>query len=57
MHRLHFTPQKHYYFSIYGTHFCQGLSKPQGLELPEGLGKMKKMKSPHWVWNPLPSGL
>jgi hypothetical protein len=35
------TPQKHY-VSVYGTHFCQRLSKPQGLVWPEGLGKLKK---------------
>jgi hypothetical protein len=22
MHRPHFTPQKHYYFFVSGTHFC-----------------------------------
>jgi hypothetical protein len=30
------TPHKH--FSVSGTHFCQRLSKPQGLVRPEGLG-------------------
>jgi hypothetical protein len=29
MHWLHFTPLKHYYFYVSGTHFCQRLSKPQ----------------------------
>jgi hypothetical protein len=28
-------------FSASGTHFCQRLSKPQGLVRPEGLGKLK----------------
>jgi hypothetical protein len=42
MHRPHFTPQKHYYFSVSGTHFCWRLSEPQGLVWPEGLGKLKK---------------
>jgi hypothetical protein len=36
-HRPHFTPQKHYYFSTSGT---------QGLVLPEGLGKVKKIINP-----------
>jgi hypothetical protein len=42
MHWLQSTPQKHY-FSVSGTHFSQRLSKPQGLVLPEGLGKFKKL--------------
>jgi hypothetical protein len=54
-HRPHFTPQKHYYFSVSGTHFCYRLSKPQVLVRPVGLGKFKN--SPHRVWNPRPSGL
>jgi hypothetical protein len=33
----------------------RGLSKPQGLVRPEGLGKFKK--SPHRESNPRPSGL
>jgi hypothetical protein len=41
-HWLNFTPQKHYYFDVSGTHFCQRLSKPQGLVRPQGLGKFKK---------------
>jgi hypothetical protein len=41
-HQQHFTPQKHYYFNVSGTHFCLRLSKPQGLVQPEGLGKFKK---------------
>jgi hypothetical protein len=41
MHRPHSTPQK-YYFSASGTHFCLRLSKHQGLEQPEGLGKLEK---------------
>jgi hypothetical protein len=32
---------KHYYFSVYGTHFCWRLNEPQGLVRPEGLGKLK----------------
>jgi hypothetical protein len=36
------TPQKHYYFSVSGTHFCWMFSEPQGLVRPEGLGKLKK---------------
>jgi hypothetical protein len=39
-HRPRSTPQKHY-FSASGTHFCQGLSEPQGLVRPEGVGKLK----------------
>jgi hypothetical protein len=38
-HQLYLTPQKH--FSASGIHFCQRLSKPQGLVRPEGLGKLK----------------
>jgi hypothetical protein len=49
-HWPHFTPQKHYYFSISGTHFCYMLSKLQGLVPPEGLGTFKN--SPHRVSNP-----
>jgi hypothetical protein len=30
-HPPHFTPQKHYYFYVSGTHFCYRLSKPQAL--------------------------
>jgi hypothetical protein len=33
------------------------LSKPQDLEGPEGLDKLKKIHSPHWVSKPRPSGL
>jgi hypothetical protein len=40
-HRRRYTPQKHY-FSASGTHFCSGLSEPQGLVRPEGSGKLKK---------------
>jgi hypothetical protein len=29
-------------FSLYGTHFCQRLSKPQGLVRLDGLGQLKK---------------
>jgi hypothetical protein len=42
MHPPHFTPQKHYYFNVSGTHFCYRLNKFQGLVLLKGLGKMKK---------------
>jgi hypothetical protein len=55
MHQPHFTPQKHYYFYVSGTHFCYRLSKPQGLVQPEGLRKFKN--SPHPVLNLRPSGL
>jgi hypothetical protein len=37
-HRLRFTPQEDY-FSASGTHFCQRLSKPQGLMRLKGLGE------------------
>jgi hypothetical protein len=40
--QLRSTPQKHY-FSASGTHFCLGLSKPQGLVQLEGLGKLTKI--------------
>jgi hypothetical protein len=40
---------------IPGTHFCQRLSKPQGLARLEGLGKLKQINSPHRVSNPRPS--
>jgi hypothetical protein len=58
-HPPHFTPQKHYYFYVPGTHFCWRLSEPQGLVRPEGLGKFKKKKkkSRHREQNPRPSGL
>jgi hypothetical protein len=55
-HRPRPAAQKHY-FSASGTHFCYRLSKPQGLVRPGGLGKLKKIISPHGVWNPRPSGL
>jgi hypothetical protein len=45
MHWPQFTPQKHYYFSVSGTHFCLRLSEHQGLVQPEGLGKLKKFTS------------
>jgi hypothetical protein len=41
MHRPHFTLQKQYY-SASGTHFCQKLSKLQGLVKPKGLDKLIK---------------
>jgi hypothetical protein len=37
-----FTPQKHYFYAS-GTHFCQRLSKSQGLMRPEGLDKFIKI--------------
>jgi hypothetical protein len=40
-HRPRSTPQKHY-FSAFGTHFCQRMSKPQVLMRPEGVGSLKK---------------
>jgi hypothetical protein len=51
MHRPRSGPQK-YYFSVFGTHFCLRLSKPQGVLRLEGLGKLKTIHSPHWVLNP-----
>jgi hypothetical protein len=33
-------PQKHYFYAS-GTHFCWTLTKPDGLVLLEGLGKLK----------------
>jgi hypothetical protein len=54
-HRPHFTPQKHYYFSISGNNCCLMLSEPQGLVRPAGLGNFKY--SPHRFSNPRPSGL
>jgi hypothetical protein len=39
-HRPGSAPQKHY-FSVSGTHFCQRLSKPQGLVRLEVLGKLR----------------
>jgi hypothetical protein len=41
-HRPLSTPQKHYYFSASGTHFCWGLSKSQVIVWPEGWGKSKR---------------
>jgi hypothetical protein len=41
MHPPHFTPLKHYYFHVSGTHFYWKLSKPQELVWPVGLGKFK----------------
>jgi hypothetical protein len=40
-HPPNFTPQKHYYFYVSGTLYCERLSKLQGLVRPEGLGKFK----------------
>jgi hypothetical protein len=37
-----FIPQEHKFY-VSGTHFCQRLSKPQGLVRPEGLGKLLKI--------------
>jgi hypothetical protein len=53
-HPPHFTPLKHYYIYVSGTHFCKRLSKPQDLARPEGLGKFKE--SPLRVSNQRPSG-
>jgi hypothetical protein len=55
MHRPRSTPHKNYLYAS-GTHFCQRLSKPQGLVRPEGIGKLKK-KLPHWASNQRPSVL
>jgi hypothetical protein len=41
IHTPHFTPQKYYYFYVFGTHFCYRLSKPRGLARPEVLGEFK----------------
>jgi hypothetical protein len=41
MHHPRSTPQKHY-FSAFGIHFCYRLSKPECLERPDWLGKLKK---------------
>jgi hypothetical protein len=57
LHRLRSTPREHYFY-VSGTHFCQKLSKTQGLVWPEGLDKLKKkIHSPQLVSNPLPYGL
>jgi hypothetical protein len=40
--RPFFTPQKHYFYAC-GAHFCDRLSKPQGLVQPEGLDKLIKI--------------
>jgi hypothetical protein len=37
-----FTPQKHDFYAS-SSHFCYKLSKPQGLVLPEALGKLIKI--------------
>jgi hypothetical protein len=52
MHR----PRSTYLYAS-GIHFCYRLSKPQGLQQPEGLEKLKKIHSPHRVLNPRLSGL
>jgi hypothetical protein len=44
-HPPHFTPQKHYYFYVPGTHFCKRLSKPQGPVRPQALG--------NWINRPI----
>jgi hypothetical protein len=56
MHRPSSTTQKHY-LSASDTHFCQRLSKSQGLVRWEELGELEKKKSPHRFLNPLPSDL
>jgi hypothetical protein len=33
-------PQNIFFIPVTGTHFCWRLTKPQGLERPEGLGKL-----------------
>jgi hypothetical protein len=43
-------PETLFFCSWYN--FCLRLSKPQGLERPEALGKLKKTHSPHRVSNP-----
>jgi hypothetical protein len=42
---------------IPGTHLCYRLCKPLDLERPEGLGKLKKMHSPHRFSNQRSSDL
>jgi hypothetical protein len=42
MHQLDSTPKKHLFFSDSGIHFCERLSKPQGLVQLEGEHKLKK---------------
>jgi hypothetical protein len=54
-HRPHFTAKKHYSFYVSGTHFCQRLSKQEGLVRQEGLDRFKI--SPRPVSEPRPSGL
>jgi hypothetical protein len=54
-HRPHFTPQKHYYVYVSGNHFCQRLSKPQGLVRPEGLEFCSKFLNLAVEWHMLPS--
>jgi hypothetical protein len=44
-HPPHFTPQKHHYFYVSGTHFCYRLNEPLGLVRQEGLGKLKNVTS------------
>jgi hypothetical protein len=48
-------PRYIFFFNVSGTHFCQRLSKLQGLVRLEVLGKCKM--SLHRVSNPCPSGL
>jgi hypothetical protein len=50
MHRPYFTPQKHYYFYVSDTHFCQELSIHRGLVWLEGLGEFKKITSSGSSW-------
>jgi hypothetical protein len=42
-HRPCYTSQKHHFFSVSGTYFCQMLSKPYGLVQLEGLDTLKKL--------------
>jgi hypothetical protein len=44
-HPPHFTLQKHYYFNPSGIHFCQRLSKPQGLVRVRLFCNLKKNNS------------
>jgi hypothetical protein len=48
-------PRNIIFFNVSSTHFCQRLSKPQGVVRPEGLGKFKI--SPHRFSNPRPSAM
>jgi hypothetical protein len=48
--RRNLLPRNIIILNVFGTHFCQNLSKPQGLVRLEGLSKFKN--SPHWGIEP-----